>query len=73
MELDKSIVELKELRKEIPFHLYNLNTREVNYLKKMLEIIEKMEKDFTFTLQDYLIFFAAVFVILVIFISIIFI
>ena len=43
MELDKSIKELKELRKEIPFHLYDMNTREVNYLKKILNIIEKLE------------------------------
>ena len=43
MELDKSIQELKELKKEIPVYLHNLNTRDVNYLKKMFDIIEKME------------------------------
>ena len=43
MELDKSIRELKSLRKEIPAYLHNLNTRDVNYLKKMFNIIEKME------------------------------
>ena len=43
MRLDESIKELKELSKEIPFHLYDLNTREVNYLKKILDIINKLE------------------------------
>ena len=43
MELDKSIKELKDLRKEIPVYLHNLNTRDVNYLQKMFNIIEKME------------------------------
>jgi len=43
MELDKSIQELKDLKKEIPVYLHNLNTRDVNYLKKMFDIIEKME------------------------------
>ena len=36
-------LKLKELAEEIPFHLYNLNTREVNYLTKILEIIKKLE------------------------------
>ena len=43
MELDKSIKELKDLKKEIPIYLHNLNTRYVNHLKKMFDIIEKME------------------------------
>jgi len=43
VELDKSIRELKDLKKEIPPYLHNLNTRDVNYLKKILNIIEKME------------------------------
>ena len=43
MELDKSIKELKSLSKEIPAYLHNLNTRDVNYLKKIFNIIEKME------------------------------
>ena len=43
MELDNSIRELKSLRKEIPVYLHNLNTKDVNYLKKMFNIIEKME------------------------------
>ena len=43
MELDKSIRELKDLKREIPTYLHNLNTRDVNYLKKILNIIEKME------------------------------
>ena len=43
MELDKSIKELKDLKKEIPAYLHNLNTRDVNHLKKMFDIIEKME------------------------------
>ena len=43
MELDKSIRELKSLSKKIPVYLHNLNTKDVNYLKKIFDIIEKME------------------------------
>ena len=43
MPLDIAIQDLKRYKKEMPFNLYVLSSKQVNYLRRILSIIEGME------------------------------
>ena len=43
LPLDVAVQDLKKYKKEIPFNLYSLSSKQVNYLRRMLSIIEGME------------------------------
>jgi hypothetical protein len=43
LPLDIAIQDLKKYRKEMPFNLYSLSSKQVNYLRRILSIIEGME------------------------------
>ena len=43
LPLDIAIQDLKKYKKEMPFNLYSLSSKQVNYLRRMLSIIEGME------------------------------
>ena len=43
LPLDVAISDLKRYKKEMPSNLYTLSSAQVNYLKRMLAIIEGME------------------------------
>ena len=43
LPLDIAISDLKRYKKELPFNLYSLSSRQVTYLKRMLAIIEGLE------------------------------
>ena len=43
MPLDIAIQDLKKYKREMPFNLYDLSSKQVNYLRRMLSIIEGME------------------------------
>ena len=41
--LDVAVKDLKKYKKEMPFNLYDLSSQQVNYLRRILSIIEGME------------------------------
>ena len=41
--LDVAVQDLKKYKREMPFNLYSLSSKQVNYLRRMLSIIEGME------------------------------
>jgi len=43
LPLDIAVSDLKRYKREMPNNLYSLSSRQVNYLKRMLSIIEGME------------------------------
>ncbi len=43
LPLDVAIKDLKKYKKEMPFNLYSLSPKQLNYLRRMLSIIEGME------------------------------
>jgi hypothetical protein len=43
LPLDVAIQDLKQYKWEMPFNLYSLSSKQVNYLRRMLSIIEGME------------------------------
>ena len=43
LPLDIAIKDLKKYKREMPFNLYSLSSKQVNYLRRMLSIIEGME------------------------------
>jgi len=43
LPLDTAISDLKKYKKSLPYNLYALSSRQVNYLKRMMAIIEGME------------------------------
>jgi len=43
LPLDIAIGDLKKYRREIPYNLYSLTSRQVTYLKRILSIIEGLE------------------------------
>ena len=43
LPLDVAISDLKKYKKSLPYNLYSLSSRQVNYLKRMMAIIEGME------------------------------
>ena len=43
LPLDIAISDLKKYKKSLPYNLYSLSSRQVNYLKRMMVIIEGME------------------------------
>ena len=43
LPLDVAVQDLKKYKKEMPSNLYSLSSRQVNYLRRMLSIIEGME------------------------------
>ena len=43
LPLDVAIQDLKQYKREMPFNLYSLSSKQVNYLRRMLSIIEGME------------------------------
>ena len=43
LPLDVAIQDLKRYKREMPFNLYSLSSKQVNYLRRMLSIIEGME------------------------------
>ena len=43
LPLDMAVQDLKKYKKEMPFNLYSLSSKQVNYLRRMLSIIEGME------------------------------
>jgi|TARA_Y100000310_G_scaffold72848_1_gene68985 hypothetical protein len=43
LPLDVAVQDLKKYKKEMPFNLYSLSSKQVNYLRRMLSIIEGME------------------------------
>ena len=43
LPLDIAISDLKRYKKEMPSNLYTLSSAQVNYLRRMLSIIEGME------------------------------
>ena len=43
LPLDIAISDLKKYKKSLPYNLYSLSSRQVNYLKRMMAIIEGME------------------------------
>jgi hypothetical protein len=49
MPLDIAIQDLKKYKREMPFNLYDLSSKQVNYLRRMLSIIEGMEIPERFT------------------------
>ena len=40
---DVAVKDLKKYKKEMPFNLYDLSSQQVNYLRRILSIIEGME------------------------------
>ena len=43
LPLDVAISDLKKYKKSLPYNLYSLSSRQVNYLKRMMAIIEGMD------------------------------
>ena len=43
LPLDIAISDLKKYKKSLPYNLYSLSSAQVNYLKRMMAIIEGME------------------------------
>ena len=43
LPLDVAISDLKKYKKALPYNLYSLSSRQVNYLKRMMAIIEGTE------------------------------
>ena len=43
LPLDVAISDLKKYKKSLPYNLYSLSSTQVNYLKRMMAIIEGME------------------------------
>ena len=43
LPLDVALSDLKKYREEMPFNLYSLTSRQVNYLKRILAIINGIE------------------------------
>ena len=43
LPLDIAVHDLKKYKREMPFNLYSLSSKQVNYLRRMLSIIEGME------------------------------
>ena len=43
LPLDVAVQDLKKYKKEMPFNLYSLSSKQVNYLRRILSIIEGME------------------------------
>jgi len=43
LPLDIALSDLKKYKRELPYNLYSLSSRQVKYLKKILAIIEGME------------------------------
>ena len=43
LPLDTAISDLKKYKKSLPYNLYALSSRQVNYLKRMMAIIEGLE------------------------------
>ena len=43
LPLDVAISDLKKYKKSLPYNLYSLSSRQVNYLRRMMAIIEGME------------------------------
>jgi hypothetical protein len=43
LPLDVAIQDLKKYKSEMPFNLYSLSSKQVNYLRRILSIIEGME------------------------------
>ena len=43
LPLDVAISDLKRYKNEMPHNLYSLSSRQVNYLRRMLAIIEGMD------------------------------
>jgi len=43
LPLDVAIQDLKKYKREMPFNLYSLSSKQVNYLRRMLSIIEGLE------------------------------
>ena len=43
LPLDIAISDLKKYKRSLPYNLYSLSSRQVNYLKRMMAIIEGME------------------------------
>ena len=43
LPLDVAVQDLKKYKREMPFNLYSLSSKQVNYLRRMLSIIEGME------------------------------
>tara|TARA_R100001244_G_C5086944_1_gene115426 strand:- start:288 stop:521 length:234 start_codon:yes stop_codon:yes gene_type:complete len=43
LPLDVAIQDLKRYKREMPFNLYSLSSKQVNYLRRMLSIIEGLE------------------------------
>ena len=43
LPLDIAVQDLKKYKNEMPFNLYSLSSKQVNYLRRMLSIIEGME------------------------------
>jgi len=43
LPLDIAVSDLKRYKREMPYNLYSLTSTQVNYLKRMMAIIEGME------------------------------
>ena len=43
LPLDVAVKDLKNYKKEMTFNLYDLSSQQVNYLRRILSIIEGME------------------------------
>ena len=43
LPLDVAISDLKKYKRSLPYNLYSLSSRQVNYLKRMMAIIEGLE------------------------------
>ena len=43
LPLDIAISDLKKYKRSLPYNLYSLSSRQVDYLKRMMAIIEGME------------------------------
>ena len=43
LPLDIALSDLKKYKRELPYNLYSLSSRQVKYLKQILAIIEGME------------------------------
>ena len=43
LPLDVAVQDLKKYKREMPFNLYSLSSKQVNYHRRMLSIIEGME------------------------------
>ena len=43
LPLDVAISDLKKYKSELPYNLYSLSSNQVNYLRRILAIIEGME------------------------------